>query len=588
MRQRPWPEAFVLGLLPVLVWTAAPIQLFPPPGWVDPGLYLGYFLNLPILLHRFGPDYHGMRLPWVLSGLIVHQFLSPSVAQLVLVFGFHLLSVISLYLIVMPRHGRLVGLLSTLFLTFNPAWIGAVTRGYVDGPAIAFQFASIAVVMNVDRFRTIWTAGLLEGLFASLAFYTHPVVGAFTGVAYLACLVAQRTRWRTVIQMSSGVVVGFAASTIALGLASRFFGGPFLFPLVSVDFGRRALSGFGLAYRRPIGEWLPAAYMLFPPLSLLCSGLASLPTRSGPSALLKAGCGVLGASLSAFVIWDLVVGGSYLQTSFGLTFLIPGQALVFSGLMAQIGASVHDFTRRIHSRLTAGLLVAGLVPLTIVQPLWNAEQHARPLFGIWMVLIVITIAAAAALRTRGAAAAPVLLLLATTLSGVLNADTRRMFRVDGNRDYRAFYRATHRVNAFIRGNLNPERTLLIWYNRDEFTTGHAEVDDWMHYRMSYQGQPLVLSPYDSFSSLWLWNRSTLNFAMPELTRADLARLDQPVPVTLVMFCQKVARCEDGWKALERNGYSVRVRSQTRIVEPTYIDVIVTAVEAEHRASTPIP
>jgi hypothetical protein len=554
-------------------------------------MYLGYFLNLPILLQRFGPDYHGMRLPWVLSGLIVHRFFSPSVAQLVLVFGLHFLAVTSLYLTVMPRQGRLVGLLSTFFLTFNPLWIAAVTRGYVDGPAIAFQFASIAVVMNVDRFRMAWVPGLLAGLFASLSFHTHPVAGAFAGVAYLACLAAQCTRWRTVVLMSLGAVVGFAGSTAALGLASQFFGGPFLFPLVSVEFGRLAL-GFGVAYRRPIGEWLAAAYLLAPPSALLICGLTGLATsfrdHSGPNALLKAGCSVLGASLVAFLIWDLVIGGSYLQSSFGLTFLIPGQALVFSGLMAMVVARVDGWRRRTEFRLMAGLVAAGLLPLLMIQPLWNAELLAHSAFVVWTVIVVIILAAAFALRTRTAIAAPVLLLLVTSLSGVLSADTRRLFRVDGNPDYRASYLAMHRVNAFIRRNLDPERTLLIWYNRDEFTTGRPEVDEWMHYQMSFHGKALTLSLYDSFSSLWLWSRSTLNYAMPALAPLDLTRLDGPAPFTVMLFCQKLERCQEGGEALARSGYSVRVHSQTRVVESTDIDVIVTALDVEHPASTRRP
>src|SRR4029434_11176831 len=130
--RRWWPEIVALGVLPIPIACVLPIQLYPPPGWVDPGLYLGYFLNLPVLLDRFGADYYGMRLPWVLSGFVMHRLLPPVIAHLVLILSFHLLASVSLYLIVAPRHGRCAGLISSLFLTVNPMWIAAVTRGYVD------------------------------------------------------------------------------------------------------------------------------------------------------------------------------------------------------------------------------------------------------------------------------------------------------------------------------------------------------------------------------------------------------------------------------------------------------------------------
>jgi hypothetical protein len=585
MLQRRWAEAFVLGLLPVLVWIAFPIQLFPPPGWIDPSLYLGYFFNFPLLLQRFGADYHGMRLPWVLTGFAAHWVFStrPTLAQLSLLFGFHGLAATSLYLIVAPRYGRSAGLLSTLFLTLNPAWIAAVTRGYVDGPAIAFQFATVAIIMNVEQFHTAWVPGLLAGVFGSLAFHTHPVVGVFTGAAYVASLASQRTRWRAIVQLTLWVLAGFVASTVALGLVSRHFGGPFLFPLVSFGFGKRALGGFGLAYRWPVGVWLPSAYMLFPPLALLLCGLGALawpPGTSRPTTVLEVGCAVLGFSVLALVIWDVAIGGSYLQSSFAVTFLLFGQALVFAGLLAMVLERSGHQWRGVNLTISASLFGVGLLPLATVRTLWSAEQALRGLFVVWLVLAAIAVCAAAALRTRRALATPVLLLFATSVSGVLNVDTRRIFRVDGNRNYRAFYRAAHRVNAFIRGNLETDRPLLLWYNRDDFTTGDAGLDEWMRYRMRFQGQPLVLSVYDSFASLWLWYRAALNFAMPAIGAEDVARLNALLPATLVMFCPELARCNGGLKELERNGYSVHFRAMTRIAEPTYIDVTLVAVDAK--------
>ena len=57
----------------------------------------------------------------------------------------------SVYLIILPRYGRVGGVAAAWWLAFNPLWLAAVTRGYVDGPAMAFMLARIACLINRHR-----------------------------------------------------------------------------------------------------------------------------------------------------------------------------------------------------------------------------------------------------------------------------------------------------------------------------------------------------------------------------------------------------------------------------------------------------
>jgi hypothetical protein len=595
--RRWWPELVGLGVVPILMASVLPIQLYPPPGWVDPSLYLGYFLNLSVLLDRFGPDYHVMRLPWVLSGFVVHALLPPVPAHLVLIACYHLLAALSLYLIVAPRHGRLVGVIASLFLTVNPMWIAAVTRGYVDGPGIAFVLAGLAVVANVGAWRTVRVPGVLVGLFATLAAHTHPLAGGLAIAAVVAALATQRLAWRDTLRLTGWACVAALALTLALGAISVSVGGPFRFWLAAAEMLDRSFGGFGANYRRPASHWLPSAYLLFPMIGLLACGVSVLVfRRSGARTsaqqaaqrprrdVLIIGCALLGVYVSWALVWDFWIGGSMLQASYTLTFAVPGLALVFAGLLAVAIEAWPHRTRRASAALFLACLAAGAVPVLGASWLWSIEAAARPMYLGWVLLTVMTVIAAAVLCARAPAipvvAAPVLLLFAVSVAGVVNGDTRRIFTVDGNPSYRPFYRAEHRVNAFIRGHLDVGRRIFLWYDRDDFTTTNARTDAWLRYRMRFAGNPLELTVYDNFGSLWLWHRANLGFAMPAFAPDAPAKLNGPQPARVAMFCSTLVRCEDGIRAFERRGFRARLAAQERIVEPPYIDVTTALVDID--------
>jgi hypothetical protein len=205
-----------------------------------------------------------------------------------------------------------------------------------------------------------------------------------------------------------------------------------------------------------------------------------------------------------------------------------------------------------------------------------------------VMLAVLPVLAAAILGARvpalPKAAAPILLLFEVSVAGAANGDTRRVFAVDGNPSYRPFYRAEHRVNDFIRDHLGAGRPIFLWYDRDDFTTADARTDEWLRYRMRFRGDPLNLTVYDSFGSLWLWHRNNLGFAMPEFASDATAKLEGQTPASVAMFCSTIARCEAGRRALEGRGFTARVAAYKRIVEPPYIDVTTALVDIDRTAA----
>jgi hypothetical protein len=368
---------------------------------------------------------------------------------------------------------------------------------------------------------------------------------------------------------------------------------------VASDMVQRSLSGFGANYVRPVGQWLPSAYLLFPMIGLLACGLIVLAFRfrrwdgrprppRQRDAILTTGCATLGVYLCGVLVWDFGIGGSMLQSSFVLTFGLPGLALVFAGLLAAAVEAWPHPAWRASAGLFLACLAAGAIPVLCVSWLWSIEAAVRQAYLLWVMLTVLTVLAAAILCARvpalPVAAAPILLLFAVSVAGAANNDTRRVFTVDGNPSYRPFYQAEHRVNAFVREHLDAKRSFFLWYDRDDFTTADARTDEWLRYRMRFRGDPLNLTVYDSFGSLWLWHRANIGFAMPAFAPDGLAKLDGQAPASVAMFCSTLARCEAGMRALEGRGFTTRIAAHERIVEPPYIDVTTALVDIDRTAA----
>ena len=574
------PEAAVLGVLPVLMWSILPIQLFPPPGWVDPMLYLGYFLNLADSLQRFGPEYYGMRLPWVVVGFAAHHLFSPTVAHLALVFAFNLLAISSLYLIVTPRAGRFTGLAASLFLTLNPLWIAAVARGYVDGPAIAFELACLAAAAGAPRLWNTACGGLLAGAMGSMAIYTNPIAGVQTAITVLAWLLSDRMPWRDIARLTAYALVSFTAVTIGLGLVSTHFGGPFLFFMANLRQTTAAIQGHGHLYARPLASWLPSAYGLFPFIGLLLLGGVTPILAGGVTGrvrLLFSGWSVLATTAMAFAIYDYALRSVLLQTPFYLSYLIPGEALVFAGLFH---LATSDRQPRYQVVSFGWALAAGCIPFALVSPLWSVENALRPWIGMWILLAALIIFAGVILSRGFRQFAPAAILLAICLAGAINGDTKRIFRVEDNVEYRPLYLAAVRLNALVQSHISSGQKLLIWYQRAESTTGDSKVDRWMIYRLVYQEKAIDLTPYDSLASLWLWDRSILGVSMPILAAPEIAMINRSSEAVVVLLCTKTALCYEGFEVLKGTGRSIVVKEFARIQESAYVDLKVMVLDVK--------
>jgi hypothetical protein len=574
-RRQRWVEGFILIMLPLAVLLLGPFQLFPPPGWVDAGMYLGYFLDYPRKLVEFGPNYHAIRLPFTLTGYLAHRILSPDFANYFLVFGFHYLALFSAYFAVRARHNSAVAISAVLFLTVNPLWIATVTQGYVDGPGMAFLFACLACLANRGGAIPVRTGAVLAGAAAGLAANCNVFAGLVTVFTALSWLIAEKTSWRDLGWTALYCLVGATLVTLGLGLASRLLGGPFFFFLVNVNFGRAALKGFGRYYRVPLGEWVPFAYRLALPVAFLALGLIFLRGRRELKAkahLLAVGCGSLILTVVWFLTLDVAIGGATLQFGHYTSYFVPGQCLVFTGLVALLlPRDDVDGSLPRWPTIGAGLLVAGLVPLLVAPWLWAVEGASRPIYLFWFVLALLFAVAARLMRRRAVGLGLAILMFATVLAGTVNADTRRIFRVGPNPDHKPFYELLVQLNWVVDSVRAPDRPLFIWYCRECLAT--VQRNNWLVVELRFLGRTIRTNMLDSMASLWLWDTTWLNYEMPSLSAEDLRRLTAaPQGSTLVMLCSQEDVCADAKTALQRAGITTHERAHVPLSARGLVDL----------------
>ncbi|WP_164985973.1 hypothetical protein [Bosea sp. Tri-44] len=546
----------------------APIQTFPPPGWVDPAMYIGYFLDYRNLLTEFGQNYHSARLPFVLTGSFLYTVFMPKIAGELLVILFSWLALAGVYGVVAKFQGRFPAFFICCWLAFNPLWIATMARGYVDGPAMSFVLLALAVIASAAGNRTYrFIAG---GALVALGVATHPITLILAGCGVLALLVMSWRSWR-----DSGIAIlalgtGFALALAALGLASLALGGKFLFILADQNAITRSFKGFGSNYQFAWGEWVPMNYrVLGPVFALIVAGVTILHTRrlGGTPQVTWLGLALLLGPLAFLLYWDLVIGGAALQSSFYTGYLLPGQAFILAGAAS---AATRLRPGETPARWTAIILTlsgGALLAIYLAPSLWDLEASVVQFRYKWLFLfacLTLLLGAFYTLRWRLALAGLGLLFI---LLAVINSDTRRIFRPAGAPDFGDYLSATARVSSFVKGLGLGERRLLFWFNRESYSDSNSHLAFWTSYSLRFATTILRLNYWDSLTSAWQWDRSILGATMPGFDTAERNMLHAlPAQTSIALLCRDANECDAGRDRLEELGYKPRLRGLTPVAE----------------------
>ncbi|HEV3119009.1 MAG TPA: hypothetical protein VGY58_18290 [Gemmataceae bacterium] len=261
----------LLVLLPLLLlavnhsWLASSLFL-------DPYIYLGYYLDLPGHFQALPDNYITTRLPVLLPGWLAHACLPVLAANAVLHLGLYYVCVFCLYRIVTGVAGRRAGLLACILLGANSFFQSAVGTDYTDGYAIAFILTGLDFLQSAARaarpgLRLIGAGAALAALVYSNVFFS--LFACLAGLLFMDA--NRRGRRHSLAAVSVWLVLGFALLTgvfmlVNFGLCGRLW---FFLPnaAASIDLARHHT-----AFRHQGWSWLLEASWLAGPVSAALGG----------------------------------------------------------------------------------------------------------------------------------------------------------------------------------------------------------------------------------------------------------------------------------------------------------------------------
>lgn len=566
-----WVWLLILVSLPIALQFSGAYELFPPPGWVDPMIYIGYSLNPHQQIQNLGTYYYSQRIPFIAVGHFFHAVFSPAYAHLGQGVLFQSVAIFSLYTIGKRACSRIAGIASAWWLATNPLWIASIASGYVDGPAIAMSLCAIALFLaskNQSQANSRTAFNFLSGSAIATVLALHPLPALFACIALLIILLMVQTayssKFRTIVTCSVGVFFAI----LLMAVYSQSIGGPFFFLLSDHHPINNALAGRALLFSRSLETWMPQAFRLAMPFVLLASFVLHIATAeqadlTNRKALARAAIITMLASIILIVVWDFGIGGLMAQSWFYASYFLIGESLLVVFLItSMLASSMHLPYQALTILVPFAFAAVGIV---IFQE--TIAQTAAELGGkdVWYAIICATAALLLAIWMRLKRGAMLIMLGLTMSTGIANGDTRFIFTKADSVPFRTFFELALEVRHIVdQNNLHGRRT-AVWANRYDYPSNDIETNQHATYQFSVANQAVPLTIHDSIAGLWLWDKGSLNLAMPELTPANNGWLSvQDAPTSVILVCAVVQTCELGQAKLEQAGLSPTVRSRSMI------------------------
>tara|TARA_R110000868_G_scaffold102678_1_gene282852 strand:+ start:31440 stop:33197 length:1758 start_codon:yes stop_codon:yes gene_type:complete len=563
-------SGIVAVALPTLVLLSGLYELFPVPGWVDPMIYVGYFLDPAEQVWRYGPLYYSGRVPYIFIGHAIHSVFSPVFAHYAMMHFFNGLALGAVFLAAYRLYGRNVAIFSTWWLGLNPLWVNAISTGYVDGPAMAFGLVAFAFAVygaTQARLASAIASYVAAGFFVSLATIIHPVPGGLAALAVLATTITlkgARSAIRDTVYVTLGGVIGVAICTIyALQLGA---------PTVFSFFSQGPMAGLSThnvsLFAVPFSEWVPGSYWAIAPLLLLClAALAIRKTGKKAKPIVIVGALCLATTFTFLLLWDTIIGGVTLQEHFYVSYLIYGEAILVVSILGSLQQSLS-----VGGQKEVGLFLvvaaASVAPLICLYLLSGSNNYLDfPI--LWFGLAALGGGTLYLFQTQRQAAAISGVMALTIVSGILNTGTKTNFADSNHPSYKLVFEEVVAIRQSVDLTYLHGRNVFFWGNRRlGLTAKDPEKRERLAYTMSYAGKQTRFNAMDSLAALWVWDRGALSFDMPTLQKEDVERLKRSVNVgSLVIVCLRPQDCDLGVDALKRAELTTTMRASSLIWIP---------------------
>jgi hypothetical protein len=249
---------------------------FPPPGWLDAFVYIGYFWHYPEHLAIFENYYKASRLPWILPGFVVFRALGEIAGSYVLHWVTLSGSGVAMYLLLRDSlKDRAVA------AVVGVAWVCSTTGhgpggwGYHALAGTTYYVLTCWLIVRTAS-TSSWRAGALAGATMACAIHTYPFYAPLAPIVLWLYFAARpragRDGWGRVAIDVGWMSAGALAITALLGLINAATGGPWLFFMAQFRTTLSLTQPGSNAWWFETASWLPTAkYLVVPVLSLFAA-----------------------------------------------------------------------------------------------------------------------------------------------------------------------------------------------------------------------------------------------------------------------------------------------------------------------------
>jgi hypothetical protein len=471
--------AYVLAVPLLLAAFGSRDFFFDSPGWIDPFVYVGYFLHYPKHLPLFDDYYKVSRLPWVLPGCVSFHLFGPLVGTYVLQLGTLALGLGCLSGAVRDSLDEGAALLTVLLLGTCTCFHGSGGWNYHNGAATAYFLATVLCLTRAAAGRRAWAWYFLAGAALASVVLTNLFMAAFVPGLVLHYVLSCRSAGRRLgwTDVPAGVA-GMVAITGVLTAVHRATGGHALFFMPQITY-TLLLSRAGNGYWQPLATWLPVAFWLAVPVAAVFScPLAWLLGRPWAGARGRAG----GLAVLSFQLQGLLAlaAGCYWEFVKRQTVLEPDyMAACFLGpAVLPIAAFFYSVRDRVAGRSVHRLALVGLAVFTV--PLLATTPADRQLFvarlplgalvlrsGTALLPVALTAAGVAVIALRRRSAGAWLAGLALLSAGNLFTNQSAIYNAGGPRLGRDAFHFLIEADRFTR-SLDPSLVdIKYWFEPGE-------------------------------------------------------------------------------------------------------------------------
>ena len=340
-------------------------------GYIDPWVYLGFFLDLTQHIRTFKGAYFTTRLAWTVPGAIVYRLFPALTATYVLHLAVFYASILSLYLILKITVSRRAALLAAMVMAFHSYFLWSVGWPYMDGAGNAYLLMTMAALTYAARRErnTGWlcAAGALAAMTVYCQLFLIVLTPVVLGYYYFA-----RKEWGFVRSSTEWKPVGwgFAAVTGGLGLFNMAVNGRFFFFANAMGTAAKLMlrhnpyvdTTYGWVWRSP---WLVL------PLIVLVGAIAGLQKRRADADDPGRGFGLFWlrfyvVAAGILLLFQLIGQPILQQVGYG-SYLLPGAFLALGGVFS---SAMEGWSR---GRFA---LVCGVVLGLLVVPLaWPVDSR---------------------------------------------------------------------------------------------------------------------------------------------------------------------------------------------------------------------